>query len=553
MKNTTFLSRRSQPVTGDRVTRTVRSVVLSDRLLAEHRAGAVLCLAASARGASFALPSELVATALIPARKAQASRVGIPGPGLDDDDDDRNESDEGDDDEDAPPSSRDTSGPMVAVVSVRGPLTSEVTPWTCGMTDGYTGDGGIVERMAAALTDPRVAAVVMDVMSPGGDSVGVGEAAQMLAEMRASCGKPVLAFVRQACSAAYWLASSAAEAGGLFAAESADVGNVGCWTMHVDQSKANEADGLAVTYVADPPGKVAGNPDEPLSAEAKARLQRGVSEVRARFCAAVSASRPGLTADALLALDGDTRRGSDAVAMGLADGVARSLGDVVSLAYARAVAAKPPSVLMSGGMQAMRGGLPHLPESQEMGYSQHVLALVGLAAGVSDAAAEAAILPRLALAARALELLGETDVERAKGKLAARLEEAATVTKDADELRAENESFRRAELVANAVSSGRLAPRAAYRFRESVDGTRERVLAPELAKMSSAELEGYLEGLPALARDRAVTDVIPAEVPDRDGALPPRWAALAKKQGRDPAVLAENVQRLFGRRAAAEE
>src|SRR5262249_34740267 len=153
----------------------------------------------------------------------------LAGPKRDPEDDE----DDDEDDEDGPASSKDSRqlAGSVAVVEIRGLLSSEVSEWACGWSDGYHGQGGIVDRIAAALAAPDVAAVVVDVDPPGGDAWGWGEAAAQIARLRMESTKPVLVYARQACSAAYWLATAAAGDGGLYVSESSDIANVGCYAV----------------------------------------------------------------------------------------------------------------------------------------------------------------------------------------------------------------------------------------------------------------------------------------------------------------------------------
>jgi ClpP class serine protease len=509
-------------------------------------------LARSARGASFSFRAE---------RPTAARRVSLT----------RALAAEGEESDNGPASSQRSPalmGPRVAVIEVRGPLSSEAFEFECGFSDGYIGDGGIVGQVSEALADANVVAAVLDIMSPGGDAQGLGEAAAQLAALREGSSKPMLVYARQALSAAYWLACAAAGDGGLYVSESSDVGNVGCWTQHVDYSAANAQEGIKVTYVADPPGKVLGNPDEPLADEALARMQRNVAEVTTRFAAAVASYRPALTSEAVMALNGDTRRGSAAVADGLADGLAGSLEDVVALALARAqptpaaptTPASPTPPVDTGALRFAATKGSHA----SMRFSPSLLAAAGLSAEASSAAVEAALLPRLALANAALASLKESDPTRALGMLAARLE----LAEGAESLRAqlaakeaESDSARREKMVETAVSRGKLRSGQAFRWRAGpVDAsgaeTRVRELAPFLATMPTAALEGYLDGLPALHRDASaqlIEDMSAADAADAGRGVDPRTRRLAALAKIDPVRLDKATRAAFSLRAGSEE
>lgn len=463
--------------------------------------------------------------------------------------------DDAEEDDDDPESSQAlATGPVVAVVQIRDVLASEVSEWECGFQDGYHGKGGIVDRVQAALADPNVSALVLDLDSPGGDAAGVGEAASQIARLRGMTSKPVLVYARTACSAAFWLATAAAGEGGLYVSESSDVGNVGCYAVHVDASGQLADDGLKVSYIADPPGKVLGNPAEPLADGARARLQRGVSDTTARFCAAVANFRPNsLTTQDLMALDGDVRRGGEAISAGLADGMASGLSDVVALAYSRAMAASRPPVLGAAPSPPASSSGDHM--SAALIRSLYAAAKLDVSGAPNDALAEAALAPRLAFAADVLALLGENDPARAKGKLTARLESAA----QADELRAqlgqtaaELDTKKRRKLVEDAVADGRLRAGQAWDRSEGANGQRTLTIKGWLSKMSTSEMEGYLTSLPALHqganRDEA-PDVKEAEQASALRGVPANLKALASRHKIDPAALAVATQALFGRRA----
>lgn len=224
----------------------------------------------------------------------------------------------------------------VALVKVCGPLATE--PDTlCGFYDGYEGPHGIAARFAQAHADSNARAVVLYLDSPGGTSSGLFACLRKMQEVRAASGKPTIGFVKQACSAGYCLAMACSS---LFGDEDSDAGSIGSYIPHGDESGALAKEGISITLVADPPGKTAGNPYQPLSEVALARMTRDVADCTARFFSAVSTARPALTPDVLRALDGDILQGRAAVNAGLLDGLA-DLEDVAALARALAPSLAP--------------------------------------------------------------------------------------------------------------------------------------------------------------------------------------------------------------------
>lgn len=142
--------------------------------------------------------------------------------------------------------------------------------------------------MVRQLVDsPNIGAVVLSIDSPGGIVYGIPEAARAIREMKQV--KPIFSAVKaQAASAAYWLASSTTK---IFAQPSADVGSIGVWTMHVDQSKMLEEWGLDISLISAGKHKVEGHPFGALDDNARAELQRSVDGYYDDFLADVALGR----------------------------------------------------------------------------------------------------------------------------------------------------------------------------------------------------------------------------------------------------------------------
>lgn len=145
----------------------------------------------------------------------------------------------------------------------------------------------IGRAISAVLADPNVAAILLDVDSPGGNVQGVPELAAIIRGARGQ--KPVIAVVNHtAASAAYWLASQADE---IVVTPSGDVGSIGVFTVHDDLSAAAEKAGVRRTYIAAGAHKVEGNPFEPLSDETRKYLQERVDAVHGDFVRDVARGR----------------------------------------------------------------------------------------------------------------------------------------------------------------------------------------------------------------------------------------------------------------------
>ncbi|MEL6316245.1 MAG: S49 family peptidase, partial [Pseudomonadota bacterium] len=107
--------------------------------------------------------------------------------------------------------------PLVGAIMSRGAAMEE--------TSGVETIGQFRAQLKAALADPAVARIVLDIDSAGGTVDGVPEAA---AQIRAS-KKPITAVANtEALSAAYWIASAADE---LVVTPSGKVGSVGVYMV----------------------------------------------------------------------------------------------------------------------------------------------------------------------------------------------------------------------------------------------------------------------------------------------------------------------------------
>jgi len=121
----------------------------------------------------------------------------------------------------------------------------------------------------AAAANPNTRAIVLDVDSPGGTVDLVPETAARIRGAKRE-DRPIVAVANTiAASAAYWIASAADE---LVVTPSGEVGSIGVYTVHEDVSEMVKAMGVNVTFIAEGPRKVEGNPFEPLTPEARNAL-----------------------------------------------------------------------------------------------------------------------------------------------------------------------------------------------------------------------------------------------------------------------------------------
>lgn len=173
----------------------------------------------------------------------------------------------------------------VGVIPVYGTITQRadlMTEWSGGTSTDEVG-----QRVGELAADPNVKAIVLDVDSPGGTVYGVAELADKIRE--AAKSKKVIGVANsEAASAAYWILSQASE---VVVTPNGQVGSIGVYLMHVDQSEALKTLGENVTLLSAGERKTAGNPYGPLDQTGRAELQASVDDYYDKFTRAVARGR----------------------------------------------------------------------------------------------------------------------------------------------------------------------------------------------------------------------------------------------------------------------
>lgn len=202
----------------------------------------------------------------------------------------------------------------IAVLPIYGTLVRR----TIGLEaeSGMASYQGLATMLDAAVADPNVAAILLDIDSAGGESGGVFDLADRVAA--AAKRKPIWALANDmAFSAAYAIGSAASR---FIVTRTGGVGSIGVIAMHADQSVKDAKDGVRYTTVFAGARKNDLNPHEPISDEAHAFLKNEVERVYSLFVETVARNR-GVSADAVRATEASIFYGADAVAAGLADAV----------------------------------------------------------------------------------------------------------------------------------------------------------------------------------------------------------------------------------------
>ena len=217
----------------------------------------------------------------------------------------------------------------IAVIEIAGTLVHRGS-WI-GQSSGLTSYEGIAAQLQAALADPGVRGIALDIDSFGGEVAGAFDLADRIRAARAQ--KPVQAFVAEhALSAGYVLASQADR---IILPRTGAVGSIGVVALHTDMSGALDQKGIAVTLIHAGAHKIDANPYQPLPEAIHEQMQRELEVVRFLFAETVAAGRgERLTQTAALATEASVFRGADAIAVGLAD----ELADPVTAFHAFAAA-----------------------------------------------------------------------------------------------------------------------------------------------------------------------------------------------------------------------
>jgi len=171
----------------------------------------------------------------------------------------------------------------------------------------------LAAQPAAAVGDPTVRGIALEIDSFGGDVAGVFDLADAIRATRAA--KPVWALIAEhAFPADYALASQADR---IILPRTGAVGSIGVVMMHADLSGQLSDAGVTVTLIHSGAHKVDGNPYAPLPDPVRARIQAEINSIRTLFAEIVAAGRGRRpSANAALATAAECYCGADAVAAG---------------------------------------------------------------------------------------------------------------------------------------------------------------------------------------------------------------------------------------------
>lgn len=202
----------------------------------------------------------------------------------------------------------------IAILPVHGTLVRRGA-WL-GALSGLTSYEGLRASFREAIAQPDVQAVLLDIDSGGGEAGGVFDLVEEFQTLSKQYDKPIWAHANEfACSAAYAIACAASQ---IWIARTGVVGSIGVVCAHLDQSRADEKQGLKWTFIFEGDHKVHGNPHEPLSDIAQIKMQADCALLYEMFVDLVAQNRP-LNADAIRDTKAETFIGTQALKLGLAD------------------------------------------------------------------------------------------------------------------------------------------------------------------------------------------------------------------------------------------
>ncbi len=208
------------------------------------------------------------------------------------------------------------SGGTTAVIPVYGVLSYrnvDIFDMLFGEVTTYT---QIRDWFQAALDNPDVEKVIMDIDSPGDEVAGVFDLTDFIYEARGK--KPIYAIANEdAYSAAYAIASAADE---IYLSRTAGVGSIGVIAVHVEFEKMFEKQGIKHTAIYAGERKNDFSPYSKLTAEAFKIAEKNVNETYNLFVNTVARNR-GLSETAVKGTEAAIFMGNDAVKAGLADAV----------------------------------------------------------------------------------------------------------------------------------------------------------------------------------------------------------------------------------------
>lgn len=209
-------------------------------------------------------------------------------------------------------SRRGSASTGVAVIPVHGVLVPRAA--NLDACETMTSYEGLRRDIRAAINDPTVERIALDIDSPGGSVAGAFELADDIRAMSQS--KPITGVINfMGYSGGYLIAAACSE---IAVSRTSGVGSIGVIASHLDRTAMNEKLGVKVTTVFAGAHKNDLTPHEPISDQSLKVLTDLVNEGYEMFVNAVAEFR-AMTTAAVRATEAGLYRGEGAVKAGLAD------------------------------------------------------------------------------------------------------------------------------------------------------------------------------------------------------------------------------------------
>jgi signal peptide peptidase SppA len=203
------------------------------------------------------------------------------------------------------------------------------------MKTDYCGEPGtesLSRFVATAANNPNIAAIVLEIDSPGGTVSGTQTLVDAIRTARQK--KPIVSFINEgmAASAAYWIGAAANE---VYASQATDmVGSIGVYQTMVDATKSWELAGYKVADIYAPQSTEKNEEYREFVSSGKTTIaQEHLKKVAEIFINSIKESRAGkINLSAGDPFKGRLYEASDAVQIGLIEGI-KKFDQVISRAY----------------------------------------------------------------------------------------------------------------------------------------------------------------------------------------------------------------------------
>ena len=208
----------------------------------------------------------------------------------------------------------------VAIIPVTGPLFRYANLFT--MISGASSYELIARDFTAALENPQIKGIILDIDSPGGEVNGVSELSNMVFAARGK--KPVVAYASgDAASGAYWIASAADE---IVVSETSALGSIGVVGMYQGKS-GKSAEAVEIVSSQSPHKRL-----DPTTDDGRSRLQIRIDSMADVFIETIARNR-NVSAENVQNYygGGDVMIGAKAVSAGLADRIGSLEGLIAEL------------------------------------------------------------------------------------------------------------------------------------------------------------------------------------------------------------------------------